>query len=266
MLMVFWLFILGLAVGSFLNVVIYRTVNGQSPLKGRSKCTECGVKIAWQNNIPLLSFMWLRGRCAQCGAKISWQYPVVEFLTGVLFVWWYVVGWGFFRLAGSPFGWLQPLFWLGVGVALLLVVVFDVRYGIIPDVLSAVLLIWVLMYRIGLVVTGRMMKGDFYLALVTGLVLTGFFYFLYQVTKKKGFGLGDVKLAPSLGLILGWPKTLIGVWLAFVVGAVVAITLLILGKKKMKQTIVFGPFLVIGTMIALWWGDAIWNWYLIMLK
>lgn len=266
MIVAVWLFLLGLAVGSFLNVVIYRTVNEESVLKGRSKCPECGKKISWQHNIPLLSFIYLKGRCAHCGAKISWQYPVVELLTGILFVWWYVVGWGFFKLAGPLFVWVQPLFWLGVGVALLLVAVFDFKYGIIPDSLNGGLLFWVLLYRIGLVLTDKMMVRDFWLAVISGLTLTGFFYLLYWITKRKGFGLGDVKLAPSLGLMLGWPRIVVGIMAAFFTGAAVSLILLIGGKKKWKETIVFSPFLTLGSLIGLWWGDSIWSWYLSMLK
>ncbi len=261
-----WLFIIGVVIGSFLNVVVYRTVYDKSPLEGRSKCPECEEKISWKHNIPLLSYVLLKGRCAHCNSKISLQYPVVELLSGLLFVWWYVVGWSFFQLVETPLIWIQPIFWLGVGIALLLVTVFDFKYGIIPNGLNVALFVWVMVYRLGLVGMGRMQTRDFLLALLSSGVLAAFFYFLYRITKRQGFGFGDVKLAPSLGLILGWPKILVGVMASFVIGGVVAVVLMILGKKKMKETIVFGPFLTLGTLISLWWGDYIWSWYMTMLK
>ena len=98
-------------------------------------------------------------------------------------------------------------------------------------------------------------------AIICGLVLMAFFYGLWFFTKGRGFGFGDVKLAPSLGLLLGWPKTIVAVFLAFVLGAVVAVVLIALGKKKLGQTIPFGPFLVLGTLIALLWGSRLWSWY-----
>jgi len=98
-------------------------------------------------------------------------------------------------------------------------------------------------------------------AIICGLVLMAFFYGLWFFTRGRGFGFGDVKLAPSLGLLLGWPKTTVAVFLAFVIGAVVAVILIALGKKKLGQTIPFGPFLVLGTFAALLFGGRLWGWY-----
>lgn len=255
------LFVLGLVFGSFLNVVIFRTTHGTSPLSGRSMCSSCRRKIDWMYNIPLISFFWLRGRCFHCGNKISWQYPVVEFMTGVLFVWWFIVGSGFFMLVGSPWVIVQPLFWLLIAMGLLIVFVADWRYGIIPDSVNIFLFVVSLGYRLALVFGGKMEREDFVLALISGFGLTIFFWFLWFITKGKGFGFGDVKLAPALGLILGWPKVVVGIFGAFVIGALVAVILILVGRKKMKQTIAFGPFLVIGTIFALLLGSRIWGIY-----
>ena len=132
-------FVLGMVIGSFLNVVVYRTIYGESPMKGRSRCPYCKKEISWKHNIPLLSFLFLKGSCAYCGKKISWQYPVVEVLTGMLFVWWYLVGSGFFLLVNTPFELVQPYFWLMVGILLVLVFVFDAWYGVIPNGVNMVL-------------------------------------------------------------------------------------------------------------------------------
>jgi prepilin signal peptidase PulO-like enzyme (type II secretory pathway) len=128
----FLLFFLGLMVGSFLNVLIYRTTIGEDWVKGRSRCDGCKEEIAWYDNIPLLSFVILGGKCRHCKMKISIQHVVVELLTGTLFLWWYLIGFTFFRLAESPLSVLQPLFWLVVGILLLIIFVTDWLYQIIP--------------------------------------------------------------------------------------------------------------------------------------
>ena len=256
-----FIFILGLVWGSFLNVVIYRTVKGKSPFEGRSKCPHCGTVIGWWQNIPLLSFVLLGGRCFKCKKKISWQYPLVEFLSGVLFLWWWMIGKTFFVLSGSPWQIVQPAFWLIVGMLLLVVAVTDLVYGIIPDIINLILFSLALVYRLVLVSAGEMQVVDAWKSVVVAVVITLFFWFLRWITREKGFGMGDVKLAPALGLILGWPKGLVGVMIAFISGAVVALVLMMVKKKKFGQTLPFGPFLVLGTAMALWWGETIWQWY-----
>ncbi|MFZ2202112.1 MAG: prepilin peptidase [Microgenomates group bacterium] len=256
-----FIFIFGLVWGSFLNVVIYRTTHGTSPLSGRSKCPKCKKTISWKYNIPLISFFWLQGKCAYCRAKISWQYPVVELLTGLLFVWWLWMGRGFFLLVGQPWTLLQPGFWLVVGMLLVVVFVADWRFGLIPDSVNFSLFVLALGYRLSLTGFGLMQSTDLIRAIICGLVLMAFFYGLWFFTRGRGFGFGDVKLAPALGLLLGWPKTTVAVFLAFVLGAVVALVLIALGKKKLGQTIPFGPFLVLGTFAALLFGNRLWGWY-----
>jgi prepilin signal peptidase PulO-like enzyme (type II secretory pathway) len=260
-----FLFLMGLVWGSFLNVVIFRVSFGQSPLSGRSKCPNCGKKIDWIDNIPLLSFLLLRGKCKKCHKKISFQYPLVELMTGLLFVWWYMAGSSFFVLVGSPWQILQPVFWLVVGMLLLIIFVTDLRFGIIPDVINLLFVSLALFYRVSLISFGKMQSIDLFYGLISAFVLTFFFWFLWWVTKRKGFGFGDVKLAPALGLLLGFPRILICIFVAFVLGSIVGLVLMFLGKKKFGQTIPFGPFLVIGVVIALLWGADIWNWYMSLL-
>lgn len=252
----------GAVFGSFLNVLIYRLSKGQSPFVGRSKCPSCKKQISWQHNIPLISFFWLRGKCANCHKKISWHYPLVELLTASLFLWWYLIGMNFFRLEGNYLDIVQPVFWLVMGMLLMVVFFADLWFGVIPDLINLLVLGLALIYRIVLVTTGQMRLIDFELAIMAGLVLYLIFYFLVYITKGKGFGMGDVKLAPGLGLLLGWQKTIILWFVSFILGSLVAIILLLLRKKSMKQTIPFGPFLVIGTGIALFFGDKLWMWYM----
>lgn len=257
----FYLFAIGLAIGSFINVIIYRSVKGESPFVGRSHCDHCGKKVDWKHNIPLLSFLFLRGKCYFCHKKISWQYPLVEFITGMLFVWWFWIGKAFFFLSTPLSFYLQPTFWLIIGIILVMIFVYDLVYGIIPDYLNKIILGLSVLYRLYLTLNGEMQWSDLKSSVAAGLLLMAFFWGLYLLTKKRGFGLGDVKLAPSLGLLLGWQKTIVGMMSAFMIGALVGIVLIAVGKKKFGQTIPFGPFLVIGTVLALVWGNQIWSWY-----
>ncbi|OGD71174.1 hypothetical protein A3A84_02330 [Candidatus Collierbacteria bacterium RIFCSPLOWO2_01_FULL_50_23] len=182
-------------------------------------------------------------------------------MTGILFVWWYLMGKSFFLLWGQPWNYVQPVFWLIIGMLLLVIFIADLRFGLIPDQVNISLFVLALGYRLGLVSTNQMQSPDLVTAVISGLVLTAFFYGLWYFTKGRGFGFGDVKLAPSLGLLLGWPRTLTGMFIAFLTGAILAVFLLLLGKKKFGQTIPFGPFLVWGTVAALLWGQQLWSWY-----
>lgn len=168
-------------------------------------------------------------------------------------------------LANPPFPWVQPLFWLIVAIFMLMVVVFDLLYYLIPDFLTYPLIVITFAYRVVLGLSGEMRWLDMWTSLLAGLVLAWFFWGLYLLTNKKGFGFGDVKLAPALGLLLGWQKTIIDVFLAFVIGALVGVALITVGKKKFGQTIPFGPFLVLGAATSLLWGQQIWNWYMAFL-
>lgn len=262
---IIFLFLLGISIGSFLNVIVFRTIYGTSPLKGRSYCDHCKKPIPWYQNIPILSFILLRGRCSACHKRIPIQYPIVELLTGLLFVWWYFIGQGFFLLATQPWSLVQPVFWLGIGIILLLIFAFDLFYGVIPDLVSYAFFAWVVLYRLGLYLTNIFQPQDLFNSIIAAIVLTAFFYFLYFITKKKGFGLGDVKIAPSLALLLGWPDLIVAVFSAFTIGAVFGLILISLRKKQFGQTLPFAPFLVIGVVIALLWGNQLINQYLSLL-
>ncbi len=255
------LFFFGAIIGSFLNVVIYRTVNELDWVVDRSRCDHCHKQIAWYDNIPLLSYLLLQGKCRYCHKSIAFSHPLVEILTGSLFVWWYFVGFLFFRLTQTPFAILQPIFWLVVGLLLLVILVADVRYYLIPDYALLPLFFITVLYRLVLTVSGIMQVADLGRALLATLILFAFFFALWFFTKGKGFGFGDVKLAIPLGLLLGWPKILIGVFFAFLLGGLVGIMLIILGKKRFGQVLPFGPFLIVGTLVALVYGEIIWQWY-----
>lgn len=260
-----FLFAFGCVIGSFLNVVIYRTLNEESFITGRSRCDHCKKTIAWYDNIPLVSFLVLKGKCRYCKKPISPTHLVVELLTGVLFVWWYFGGFFFFKffqLTEHPFQLIQPMFWLLVGIFLLIILVTDAISYLIPDYAVGSLFVLALLYRISLVAFGIMRPVDFGLSLLGTLLITVFFFSLWYFTKGRGMGFGDVKYCLPMGLLLGWPIMLVGVFMSFVIGAVVGLAMIGLKKKTMKAVIPFGPFLVVGTVIALVYGDPIMQWYL----
>lgn len=260
-----FLFAMGAIIGSFLSVVILRSMRDENWVKGRSECDECGHQIRWYDNIPLVSFLILRGKCRDCKAQIHPLHFLVELLTGLLLVWWYWGGFLFFQLTQQPFVLLQPIFWLLVAFILVIVFFTDVLYMIIPDEAVFVLTIITLLYRLMLVSFGIMQPRDVILMLMSTIGAFCFLYALWYLTKGKGIGFGDVKLIIPLSLLLGWPKTLVAIFVAFLVGAVFGIVLLALKKAKLKQAIPFGPFLIIGFLLSLVWGDQFFRWYLTFL-
>ena len=260
-----FLFLFGLIIGSFLGVIIDRSVHGDSFIYGRSKCPKCRKTIRWYDNIPLISFFLLRGRCRNCGKQISWSYPVIEGMTGALFVWWYVIGAAVFKLSTQPFTILQPAFWLLVGIGFLVVFFADFLYGIIPNGAVYGLTALGIAYRLALTGMSIMRPIDLLFSLLAAMAMTVFFLFLWWITKKRGLGLGDVKFVLPLGLIVGWPAILVAVFLADILGAVTGLLLIAGGKKKFGQTIPFGPFLVLGGVLALLFSDHIVQWYVSLL-
>lgn len=256
------LFILGACIGSFLAVVIIRSLDGRSWRTGRSSCDSCGKSVRWYQNIPLLSYALLRGRCSACGERIHPLHPFMELLTGMLFVWWYLFGFAFFQLVHEPLRVLQPLFWLLVGVLLVVILVEDLFYLLIPDWAVASLMGLVVLYRAYLLLIGTAQPRDIGLSLMISVGLVGLFFFLYWVTRGRGFGFGDVKLIAPLSLMTDWQEALVGVFLAFVLGAVVGVGLYGFKLIKRRQPIPFGPFLVMGFVIALLYGRILFDWYL----
>jgi len=243
-------------------VVIWRTLHGMSPYKGRSICDSCRRQLSWYENIPVVSFLVLRGKCRTCKKKIDWSYPLVEFVTGLLFLWWATLGFAFFQLTQSPLTYLQPLFWLVVGTVLIIIFFADVLYGIIPDFAVIVLGVLSVVYRLVLISSGIMQGEDFVNSVWVGLGVGIFYLTLFLLTKGKGMGFGDVKLSFVLGFLLGFPEGLVGTYFGFVLGGLFAGLLLLLKKRKFGQTIPFGPFMIIGVLVGLLWGDWVWFEYL----
>lgn len=250
------MFLLGLTVGSFLNVVIYRLRFGDSPMKGRSYCDNCKKPIAWLDNIPLLSFLLLKGRCRQCKKKIPADYPLIELLVGLQFVWTYwllKVNFAFFGQVEGFYSLALLIYWLVLFSGALTIAVYDLKYMLIPDEV-----LWPL---IGLSFL-RLFFSHQWQVLPAAFLSSGFLFLLWLITRGKGMGLGDVKLAFLLGLVLGWPQIVVAYFTAFLTGAAAGVILVLWGRKNFKQKIAFGPFLLLGMMVAKLWGWPIWQWYM----
>ncbi len=245
------MFILGLAVGSFLNVVIDRLPQSKSIIYPPSFCDECKKNLLWYDLIPVLSFIFLAGKCRFCRKKISLQYPIVEFTTACLFASVHILFISYPQLPITNYQ-LSIIYYLLVISALIAIFFIDLKYRIIPDQILIALTVISLAYQLFFGIDGlpnHLLAGISYFALLLLLVV---------VTKGKGMGLGDVKFAFVIGLLLGFPKVVAGFYLSFLTGAVISLILIIAGRKTMKSTIPFGPFLAASTAVSLYYGQELW--------
>jgi leader peptidase (prepilin peptidase) / N-methyltransferase len=243
--------LLGLAIGSFLNVLVHRVPIGVSVVSPPSSCPGCDAPIRARHNVPVAGWLVLRGRCADCAEPIPVRYPLVELLTGVLFV---LVTWRALQL-GQPAVVPALLTFTALGVALSGI---DLATRRLPDVLVlpsypvlAVLL------AAAAAVDGNW--GALLRAVLGAVALFGFFFAL-AMASPRSMGFGDVKLAGVLGMVLGyfsWWTLVVGAFAGFVLGAVVGIGLMLGGSAGRKTAIPFGPFMVAGALLALWVGDAV---------
>ncbi len=277
-----FLFIFGLLVGSFLNVVSLRYLPGNRLLdlkiiNGRSKCLSCRKKLVWYELIPILSFIIQRGRCRACSKRLSLQYPVVEFLSGLIFL---LVSIKIlnFQLLIFNFQLLVVIVWIAIFLLFLLLSVIDFRRYIIPDQinLSLAFLGVILVLLSLLTINGQQsflghyayLFGSISLFEITwfnhffaALLAVIFFWLIIFFSRGKAMGWGDLKLAGALGLIFGWPDIIMTLMLSFLIGGIFSSVLLIKGKKKMKDAVPFGPFLVIGSALTFFLGFQIIDWY-----
>ncbi|MGI6278507.1 MAG: prepilin peptidase [Patescibacteria group bacterium] len=238
-------FIIGLFVGSFLNVVVDRVNREEGFLTGRSYCETCRHPLSWLDLVPLFSFIFLSGRCRYCKGKIPLWLPVLELVTGLTF--------------GLVVFWSWGLSWWLVALRLIiasfLIVIFfaDLKYRLVYGVIVYPALVIIFAYQIFLSRVGQALANPLLSSLLTGL----FFYALYLLTKKKGLGFGDVQIGFLLGLLLGYPAIVVCLYLSFLTGAITGVILMITGKAKLKTAIAFGPFLVLSTFVAWPFGKEI---------
>lgn len=242
---IFVLFVLGITVGSFLTVLVDRLPRNETVFSGRSHCESCKKVLNWQDLIPLVSFVILKGKCRYCHSRLSWHYPMVELTTGILFV---ITIYNLQSNLNFQLGQIPTLFYYLFIVSSLIVIFFaDLKYGIIPDKIIfptiVVALIYVFIIYNSLFLIHFLSAGGAFL----------FFLFLYFITRGKGMGLGDVKFAFLIGLVLGFPQAVVALYAAFLTGGVVGIMLILWGKKRLfgGATIPFGPFLAVATLLVL---------------
>ncbi len=244
--------IIGLAVGSFLNVVIYRLPRDESLWHPPSHCPKCGIKIKWSDNIPLISFIFLKGKCRNCQGSISWRYPLVEALTGILLL--------ICFLFHFPVSFPSLLFFLkDILFIFILIPIFfiDLKEEIIPNQLSYSLIIcgFILSF-----VTKDTLSSLIGIGLGAGIFLSIFALGSLWL-KQTGMGIGDVKLAAGIGAFLGYKLALLCFFLSVILGGIIAIGLLLTHIKGRKDRIPFAPFLVVSALISLFWGENFVHFY-----
>jgi leader peptidase (prepilin peptidase)/N-methyltransferase len=238
----------GLIAGSFFNVCIHRLPRRESVVSPGSRCPNCGAAIGWRDNIPILSWIALRGRCRQCSARISAQYPLVELVTAVVAV---------AVVAVTPVG---PLLASRLVLAGILIVLFmiDLEHQILPNVITLPGIV------VGFLFSLVAPPGP--ISSLAGIVLGGGVLYLigtayYVVRKEEGMGMGDVKMLAMIGAFLGWQAVVLTVVLSSFAGAVIGLALIVFTRADMRHALPFGTFLALGAMVAMVAGDAIVSWY-----
>jgi leader peptidase (prepilin peptidase)/N-methyltransferase len=253
LILVGFVFSFGLCVGSFLNVCIYRIPASKSIVHPRSMCPQCGHPIRAYDNIPLLSYLWLKAKCRDCGAPVSLRYPVVEFLGGLFAV-----------ASFLKFGLSTGALIVYAFITVLLVITFiDIDHQIIPDVITLPGI------PLGFAASFAMPSTTWTDSLI-GIAVGGGSLLLvawgYQLlTRKEGMGGGDIKLLAMIGAVVGWKGVLFTIFVASAVGTLSGLAVMIRRRKNMKLAIPFGPFLAIGAIAYLFFGPELVFWYLRLL-
>jgi leader peptidase (prepilin peptidase)/N-methyltransferase len=277
-------FIVGTAFGSAINALVFRLRTGLPLFKDRSICPDCHRKLKTEDLVPIISYISLRGRCRYCGKPISLQYPLVELATGLLFMGTFVQ---YFSLStrldidpATVVTFFAQLFFITI---LLILLLYDLKHMELPDKIlipGIILAAAVDLAKFGVTVwefrdvTGKLPLGKYLLAnpdfvqrhildmatpllygALAGLVLAAIFYLIVVISRERAMGGGDIKLAVLLGLVLPWPYLVPALYVGFVLGALVGVGLVVLRRKKIKSLIPLGPFLVAGTIAAMFFGS-----------
>lgn len=247
--MIILVIIYGLLIGSFLNVLIYRIPREESIAFPGSHCPECDHKLRWYDNIPVASYLMLKGKCRYCGTSISVQYPLIEILNAIVYVVLYIF-----------FGWsIDFVAFALIASVLIAIAGIDLKEQIIPDSLVlSVLVIEVLHKTLNYFINGVSPK---LVDSLLGLAIAGGIFLLIVLVSKGGMGGGDVTLIGALGFVLGVKGILLTIFFSFILGAIISILLLASGLKTRKDPIPFGPFIILGFFIVLLWGNGIISWY-----
>ncbi len=264
-----FIFGFGLIIGSFLNVVIFRMEKSES-LGGRSYCLNCKSQLSWRDLIPVLSFIFLGGKCRYCKTKVSLQYPIVEILTALTFL--LIVNYQATTTHQFPISnLLNTIFLIYIFSSLIVIFFYDSKHYIIPDKVLFPAIVISFIYRfldfknLDLIVnwpSGFWISIPILNYLFAALLASGFFLIIYLISKGQWMGFGDVKLAILLGLIVGFPIILVALFLAFFFGAIIGIIVILFKKGGLRSQLPFAPFLILGSFIALFWGQKIIDLYM----
>ena len=249
-----FIFLMGLCIGSFLNVCIYRLPESKSIVHPRSMCLNCDTLIPFYDNIPLFSYLWLKGQCRRCKVKISMRYPMVELLGGL-------VALGTYLRFGLT---IETLIYYVFIAALLVVTFIDLDHRIIPDVITlpGIPICFAASFALPAITYKDALLG----ILVGGgsLFLVAWVYTI--LTKKEGMGGGDIKLLAMMGAIVGWKGVLFTIFVASLVGTLAGFAVMLQSRKGMKLAVPFGPFLSIGSITYIFFGTELVTWYLNLLR
>jgi leader peptidase (prepilin peptidase) / N-methyltransferase len=247
--------LLGLAAGSFANVVIHRVPRRESVVRPPSRCPSCGAPVAWPDNLPVLGWLLLRGRCRACRAPISARYPLVEPAMALL---WFLLT---LRLVGAGLGWAVPAY-LALAFICLVLAVIDASTRLLPNRITypafPILLGLLLVASLGLGDLGRLARG------LLAAAAVGAFFLTLALISPRGMGLGDVKLAPTLGLALGWLSwgtVAVGVFAGFLLGGLAGLAAIAVAGLTRKSLLPFGPWLVAGALLGVLAGGDVAAWY-----
>jgi leader peptidase (prepilin peptidase) / N-methyltransferase len=254
-------FILGTFIGSFLNVVLFRTPQSTSVIKGRSHCQQCKKPIAWQDLIPILSYLRLRGKCRNCKKVFSWQYPVIEFATGFLFllvVFRYGQGWFLPQeYLDANFYFFVLRDWILISF-LFIIFVYDLRHMLILDRFTVPAMV--------IAFGANLILGYSAASLIIGAAcFGGFFLVQYLVSRGQWIGGGDIRMGVLIGLLLGIGNGFIAMFLAYILGALLGLLLIALKKVNRKTQLPMGTFLVVATLLVLFSGDWLTERFLVLI-
>jgi prepilin signal peptidase PulO-like enzyme (type II secretory pathway) len=247
--------VFGLIFGSAINAVVWRLFVGRSWVHGRSECPDCGHKLAPKDLVPVISWLTLGGKCRYCRQPIK-DHPWVELLTGILFAL------SFYSLqpVGSA-GWIRFGFWLVLLLFMIVLAVYDARWLLLPDKVMLPLIGLAVLYQVVMAIASRSPHALIN-AVSAAILAGGIFYAIVLFSRGRAMGGGDIKLAFAMGLILGPRNTVVAMMVAFNVAAIVGICMIAMKRKGRRDQISFGPFLVLGTVVAFLYGHQIISWYL----
>jgi prepilin signal peptidase PulO-like enzyme (type II secretory pathway) len=283
----FLIFAVGTVFGSFLNLVSDRIVSGESIMFGRSVCDFCRNPLNPKSLVPLFSFIFQKGKSACCKKDLSWAYPVSEFMTGIAFL--FAAHYSRVLTEFSLSSVLVCLYLATVFSFFIILFFTDAKYRLLPDKIVYTAIYVTLVFILGLYLLDLKMYHDKLLAgsfgqyliqagfwknhlflvfkqilvlIASSFFISFFFMSLIMITKGRGMGGGDVKLGFLIGLFNGFPGNILAIFLGFLFGSIYSLGLIALKKKGVKDTIAFGPFLILGSVVAFIWGDAFIRWYL----